>query len=129
MTVKKTLGAYADCAAVLEAALREQEITVPFASYAEAVAFRHRCYRLRKRLLEAAAPVPGQLPSSRYDTLVLLIPQKGEPEDHVLTVRDRGLDADELVSRIRTRSGKPVVLESDDLAEAANALRGKLGLE
>ena len=129
MTVKKTLGAYADCAAVMEAGLKEGEITIPFASFAQAVAFRHRCYRLRKRLIEAAVPAPGSLPSSRYDQLVLLLPKKGEPDDHILTVRDRGLDADELMTRIRNKDGKPVTLEEDDLTDAVAAFKGKLGLE
>jgi hypothetical protein len=129
MTVKKTLGAYADCAAVLEAALREGEISVPFASYRDAVSFRHRCYRLRKRLIEVSRPAPGQLPASRYDSLILLVPNKGEEDDHILTVRDRGLDADEIVSRIRTRDGKPVVLEESDFEDAVAEFKTKLNLE
>jgi hypothetical protein len=129
MTVKKTQGAYVDCVRAYEAALKHGEISITFDTYGAAVNFRQRCYRLRNLLLEAHKPGPGMLPETRYDSIVLQLPRKHEPDCNTLTLRNRSLDADDIAGRIRTADGAPVLSEDGDLDEAVRELRGRLGLE
>lgn len=119
MTVKKTLGAFADCAAVLDAALQHGTIRVPFESRGKATAFRQRCYKLRAQLFRIAQPGPGELPSTRYDTIYITI------EDSVLTFQSRNTDSLSLLSRIQDADGNPIDLapgSTPDFEEAAEEL-------
>ena len=130
MTVKKTTGAYIDCEKVMQAALENDGIEIDFDTRAEAVVFRQRCYKLRKLLYEACKPAPGLLPSTPYDTLIIRLPNPGEPGDTTLTFENRADHGLSILSRVRTRSGKPLSVEPETAAEdALAALRGKLGLE
>lgn len=129
MTVKKTIGAYADCAQVMDIAIARGEIRVPFPTFGQAINFRQRCYRLRQELLKADNPPPGRLPASRYDSIVITIPNKGEPADNELTFRSRENDGAAIVSRITDAEGNPVELPEEDLEAAAAAFRNTLGLE
>jgi hypothetical protein len=85
----RTYGAYADCYPVLDAALAAGGARLPFEHLRVAYAYRHRLYRARKIVLDAAlAEVrPGQVASSPYDTLYLTLEQDGE-------VIKRGSDPD-----------------------------------
>lgn len=130
MTVRKTAGAFADCKAVMDMALREPILTIEFDTYAQAARFRQRCHSYRKRLYEVAAPPPGALPATPYDALVFCLPQKGEPGDSTLRIENREDRALDILSRIRNAEGEPLEVPREaDPEEAVAALRGKLGLE
>jgi hypothetical protein len=131
MTRQKTTGAYRDCQDVLDAALREGSITVEFDTSAQATQFRHRCYKFRSLLLRNATAPVGLPPSTPYDELELVKPDKGQEGDHILTIRSRALRSADLLSRIRTTEGAPIELpNSNDETEAAvRALRSSLGLD
>lgn len=129
MTVKKTLGAYADCAQVMDIAFQRGEIRVPFSTRGQAINFRQRCYRLRQELLKADNPPPGRLPSSKYDSIVITVPDKGNVGDDILTFRSREKDANSVISRITDAEGNLIELKAPDLEEAAKRFRSELGLE
>ena len=128
MSVRKTEGAFADCKRILDLALRESTITIDFDTHAQAVHFRQRCHSYRKRLFDAAQPAPGALPGTPYDSLILRIPAKGEPDDCSLTIEDRAEHGLALLTRIRNAEGQPLDASETPPAEAIAALRGKLGL-
>lgn len=126
MTVKKTIGAFADCAAVLDAALEHGQIRVPFETRGKATSFRQRCYKLRAQLLRVAQAGPGELPSTRYDTIYITI------EDSTLVFQNRNTDSLALLSRIQDADGNPIDLASapvSDFEREAEKLRVSLGLE
>jgi len=129
MTVKKTLGAYADCDQVMSVALSRGSIRIPFPTRGAAINFRQRCYRFRQELLKVDTPPPGAMPASRFDSLVITIPDKGSEEEAILTFRSRENDGAAILSRILDESGAPVVLEEEDFEAQAAALRNKIGLE
>jgi hypothetical protein len=131
MTRQKTAGAYRDCQDVLDAALREGSITIEFDTSAQATQFRHRCYKFRSLLLRSAVPPIGLPPSTPYDELELVKPDKGQPEDHILTIRSRALRSADLLSRIRTAEGAPIEFSNstDETEAAVRALRSSLGLD
>lgn len=130
MTVKKTTGAYIDCEQVMRIALEREGISIPFDSRADAVQFRQRCYKLRKLLYESAKPAPGALAATPFDTLIIRLPNKGEPNDCTLTFEDRKDHGLSILSRIRAADGSPVDYEpSVQVEDALAGLRGKLGLE
>ena len=131
MTTSKTLGAYADCLKMMEAARKHGLITIDFPERGKAVSFRQRCYRVRAAMLRAAQPGPGELPSTPYDTIYITLPDKGEPNDSTLTIRNREQDGEALLGLVRDADGNPISFDNDAdaLEEAALALRKGLGLD
>lgn len=132
--VSRTAGGNADITRILDAVLAAGEADLPMASYGAAVNFRQRCYRFRAALIERAEreladmrarglAAPGTLPSSPYDSIVILL-DKG---DTVLRFRQRG--DTELLSRLRTPDGAPIELGDEGEEVDASALRRRLGLE
>lgn len=82
MTVKKTTGAYRDCALIMDEMLRGGGGFASFETSQKATIFRHRCYKLRKLLFTASerGMIPGMIPSTPYDDLYI----KMEPDGTVL---------------------------------------------
>lgn len=146
-TKPQTYGAYADCYPVLDRALAAGGARLSFPTLRQAYAYRHRLYRARKLILTAqqAELKPGQIASSAYDTLYLLLEQGGEivkqggesEEPAHIVFQTRGASSD-LPSRMTDLAGNPLsepaqarepdMPEADLLEGLANLKKG-LGLE
>lgn len=83
------LAAFQDCLKAMEAALKMNGARVECNTPGKATSFRHRCYKARAILYQAAvgATPPGMVPSTPYDDLYLII------EDTQVVFRRRSLDA------------------------------------
>lgn len=142
----KTYGAYADCYPVLDRALAAGGAKLYFPTLREAYAYRHRLYRARRIILDAAQAElkPGQVASSPYDTLFLLLEQEGQiikqggdkEAPAYIIFRTRGASSD-LEHRMTDLEGRPIeyaepqqeLLDEDDLLEGLANLKKGLGLE
>jgi hypothetical protein len=130
MTRPKTLGAYADCAEILDLCLTEGTIEVPFPTHADATVFRQRCYYYRT-LLQKESARKGHGLQSPYDALVITKPAKGMPHDEVLTFASRTENSATLMARVRRPDGTPVApaAPKQDLDAELQGLRAQLNLE
>ena len=74
-----TLGAYRDCAEVLDKA-KQGDLRIRFATRGKAINFRQRCYALRKILLAKSEEItpPGHIPSTPYDDIYIQWSEKDE---------------------------------------------------
>jgi hypothetical protein len=89
MTAIRSLALYEDVRSVLDVALNHRGGRYICDTYGAAVHWKHRAYAfrslLRKQKMEASF-VPGFDPGTPYDKLILRVPKKGDPDDHIVTI-------------------------------------------
>lgn len=125
----KTIGAYADCKRVLDAALTKNGALMTFATRGAAAHFRHRCNAFRRLMFNAAAEAqsltPGVLPTTIYDPIYMVIDPKEPTVVRIYPQRPAG--------NLTTLDGEPIEqvkpLALDQLEEDAAALREELGFD
>lgn len=114
MTKANRLGMYADCRAVLDAALAAGGGTFQCATHGAAVHWRQRAYRFRKLFAETLGPQR----MSQYDVLVL--PRLAEDSSEVMiTIR-------QTAGVFTPADGGLAPTGNDELLEAAEELRQRL---
>jgi hypothetical protein len=118
---RPTTGAYADCAAVMQQALKG-DLRLKLKSRGAAINFRQRCYQLRKLLLLKATEItlPGQLPSTPYDTIYI---QWDDAAPEYLTFRTHKAPTE---VEFLEPPAEPVEDDVDELLKAALELRQSL---
>jgi hypothetical protein len=125
----KTIGAYRDCLEILDLALGQKGLRVPFDRRGLAINFRQRCYTVRQILQKSA---DSAIPFSIYDELMLRVePEfgpKDEPAELVISIRE----SSGMLGRVRRLDGSPIPATAapveDDLLAAARKFRGELDL-
>ena len=126
MALSTNLGSYADVAKVLDAALSAGGARYRVKDRGTAIHWRQRAYKFRSLLLRQKAKelelIPGLLPSTPYDALVVRI----DPNDECVCVITERTPHGELTDL----DGKPLVVGKPDeegaelLAEAMSFAEG-----
>ena len=103
---------FSDCFDIMDKALMNGGLRVPFATAGSAVRFRQRCYKARTLMREAAHEVTpaGQPPTTPYDDIFIRREHETKPSglDSVLLFELHSLQP---LPEVTTLDGKAIILE------------------